>query len=66
MVSALAEGAEVNGCTVGKEAGRTALIGAAVGVKLLKVYVFLEVAVQRSSKLNSELSLPPAGVTVGL
>lgn len=33
MASALAEGAEVNGSIVGKEAGRTALIGAAVGVK---------------------------------
>lgn len=33
MASALAEGAKVNGSVVGKEAGRTALIGAAVGVK---------------------------------
>lgn len=35
MASALAEGAEVNGSIVGKEAGRTALIGAAVGGSLL-------------------------------
>lgn len=34
MASTLAEGAEVNGSMVGKEAGRTALIGAAVGVNL--------------------------------
>lgn len=34
MASALAEGAEVNGSIVGKVSGRTALIGAAVGVKL--------------------------------
>lgn len=32
MAAALAEGAEVNG-SIGEEAGRTALIGAAVGVK---------------------------------
>lgn len=32
MASALAEGAEVNGSIVGEGAGRTALIGAAVGV----------------------------------
>lgn len=43
MASALAEGAEVNGSIVGKEAGRTALIGAAVGVK--KKTTKLEVAV---------------------
>lgn len=32
MATALAQGAEVNG-SIGEEAGRTALIGAAVGVK---------------------------------
>lgn len=32
MAAALAQGAEVNGC-VGEEEGRTALIGAAVGVR---------------------------------
>ncbi len=32
MAAALAQGAEVNG-SIGEEAGRTALIGAAVGVR---------------------------------